>query len=104
MRTLTTSNTDTASPGGAAPATRAATTRGGMRSKDTSPPTSWPDSWPPPPVDARALRVPGMPVGSPGMEMGERFQPYDVLLIRRDGSVEVYETVSNQAQQYARGK
>mgnify|MGYP001169500250 FL=1 len=57
-----------------------------------------------PPVDARALTVPGMPVGSPGMEMGERFQPYDVLLIRRDGSVEVYETVSNQAQQYARGK
>ncbi|MBI5941138.1 MAG: DUF411 domain-containing protein [Caulobacterales bacterium] len=36
---------------------------------------------------ARGLAVPGMPVGSPGMESpdGQR-DPYDVLLIMRDGS------------------
>lgn len=37
--------------------------------------------------DARGLAVPGMPLGSPGMDMpsGET-QPYDVKLIARDGS------------------
>ncbi|MEQ8411471.1 MAG: DUF411 domain-containing protein [Erythrobacter sp.] len=32
------------------------------------------------------LAVPGMPVGSPGMEMGERTQPYAVIAFRADGS------------------
>ncbi|MBW8368362.1 MAG: DUF411 domain-containing protein [Arenimonas sp.] len=37
--------------------------------------------------DARGLTVPGMPVGSPGMEVpsGE-VQPYTVYLVNRDGS------------------
>lgn len=37
--------------------------------------------------DARGLTVPGMPVGSPGMEVpsGE-VQPYTVFLVNRDGS------------------
>ncbi len=41
--------------------------------------------------DAKGLTVPGMPVGSPGMEMpsGE-VEPYEVLLVRSDGSTEVY--------------
>lgn len=41
--------------------------------------------------DARGLAVPGMPVGSPGMEVpsGAR-QPYEVLLVRRDGSTAVF--------------
>lgn len=30
---------------------------------------------------ARGLAVPGMPIGSPGMEMGARSDPYDVMLI-----------------------
>ncbi|MFN6995743.1 MAG: DUF411 domain-containing protein, partial [Aquincola tertiaricarbonis] len=34
---------------------------------------------------ALGLAVPGMPVGSPGMEMGPRVDPYDVLLIDRQG-------------------
>jgi hypothetical protein len=34
---------------------------------------------------AIGLSVPGMPVGSPGMEMGDRFQPYDVVLIMENG-------------------
>lgn len=42
------------------------------------------------PGGAIGLAVPGMPVGSPGMEMGERFDSYDVLLLQSDGSSEVY--------------
>ena len=36
--------------------------------------------------DARGLTVPGMPVGSPGMEMGDRVDAYDVLLFDEDGT------------------
>jgi len=41
---------------------------------------------------ARGLAVPGMPVGSPGMEMGNRVDPYSVLLIGEDG--QTYRTYS----------
>lgn len=40
--------------------------------------------------DARGLTVPGMPVGSPGMEMGHRHDAYEVLLILKDGTTEVF--------------
>ncbi len=43
--------------------------------------------------DAIGVAVPGMPVGSPGMdgpEYGGRRDPYDVLLVHRDGSSRVY--------------
>ena len=40
--------------------------------------------------DAVGLSVPDMPVGSPGMEDGDTKEPYDVLLIRRDGRAEVF--------------
>jgi hypothetical protein len=43
--------------------------------------------------DAIGLAVPGMPIGSPGMdgpEYGDRRDPYDVLLIARDGSTRVF--------------
>ena len=46
-----------------------------------------------PPHDALGLAVPGMPVGSPGMEMGERFEEYDVLLLNKDGSSTVYQHI-----------
>jgi hypothetical protein len=39
---------------------------------------------------AIGLAVPGMPVGSPGMEVGSRRDPYDVLLVARDGRSTVY--------------
>ena len=45
--------------------------------------------------DAIGLAVPGMPVGSPGMdgpEYGPRRDPYDVLLVRKDGSTTPYQT------------
>lgn len=47
-----------------------------------------------PPQDALGLAVPGMPVGSPGMEMGERFSPYQVLLLKRDGSTQVFADIT----------
>lgn len=34
---------------------------------------------------ALGLAVPGMPLGSPGMEMGKRQAAYEVLLVSRDG-------------------
>lgn len=40
--------------------------------------------------DALGLTVPGMPVGSPGMEQGEETEPYDTLLIKKDGNAEIY--------------
>lgn len=45
---------------------------------------------------ALGLAVPGMPVGSPGMdgpEYGGRRDPYDVLLVRRDGGATVFRSV-----------
>jgi hypothetical protein len=45
---------------------------------------------------ARGLAAPGMPMGSPGMEMGAP-QRYSVLLIRADGSTQVFATHGPQA-------
>ncbi len=39
---------------------------------------------------ARGLAVPGMPMGSPGMEQGGRRDAYEVLLVNRDGSTRTY--------------
>ena len=44
---------------------------------------------------AVGLAVPGMPVGSPGMdgpEYGPQKDPYDVLLVQRDGSARVFQS------------
>jgi hypothetical protein len=41
-----------------------------------------------------------MPMGSPGMEVDDRFSPYQVLLVKKDGSYEVYATIEEQADQY----
>ena len=41
--------------------------------------------------DARGLVLPGMPLGSPGMEVPEgQQQPYTVELVRRDGTTEPF--------------
>ena len=42
------------------------------------------------PGHIRGLAVPGMPVGSPGMEQGARKDPYAVLSIDKTGRTEVY--------------
>ena len=36
------------------------------------------------------LTVPGMPVGSPGMEQGAEVEAYDVLLLKKDGTTMVF--------------
>ncbi len=53
-----------------------------------------------PPENAAGLSVPGMPVGSPGMEVGERFSPYNILLVKTDGNTEVYAHVSSASEQF----
>ena len=52
-----------------------------------------------PPEGAIGLSVPGMPAGSPGMEMGDRFMPYQVWLLKKDGSAEVFASVNSRDQQ-----
>ncbi len=46
------------------------------------------------PEDAIGLAVPGMPIGSPGMEMGERFDEYKIFLLMKDGSSTEYAIVN----------
>lgn|SRR5690625_1949470 len=48
-----------------------------------------------PPVNAIGLAVPAMPVGSPGMEYQNRFQPYQVLLLLKDGSTKIFAEVNS---------
>ena len=52
------------------------------------------------PAGSIGLAVPGMPFGSPGMEVGERLDPYEVLLLMEDGTTQVYATVTDLASQY----
>ncbi|WP_150911652.1 DUF411 domain-containing protein [Marinobacter halotolerans] len=40
--------------------------------------------------DAKGLAVPGMPAGSPGMEMGDRKDRYQVLLFNTNGQTRVF--------------
>ncbi len=40
--------------------------------------------------DARGLTVPGMPLGSPGMEQGNRRQAFDVYLVDDQGDTSVF--------------
>lgn len=43
--------------------------------------------------NAIGLSVPGMPLGSPGMEVEGMFTPYDVLILFKDGTSKVYAEV-----------
>ena len=52
------------------------------------------------PADSIGLAVPGMPLGSPGMEAGDRLSAYDVLLLKTDGTAEVYANIDNLQMQY----
>ncbi len=45
---------------------------------------------------AIGLSVPGMPLGSPGMEVGDRFMAYNVLILYKDGSSEIYAEVNKK--------
>lgn len=53
-----------------------------------------------PPEGALGLTVPGMPIGSPGMEVEDRFSPYDILLVKNDGSTQVFASIGSYEQQF----
>ncbi|MDX1669867.1 MAG: DUF411 domain-containing protein [Limnobacter sp.] len=53
-----------------------------------------------PAEDAIGLSVPAMPVGSPGMEYKDQFMPYQVLLMKKDGTAEVYAEITSYPQQF----
>ena len=38
------------------------------------------------------ITAPGMPIGSPGMEQGNKKDKYDILYVNKDGSTGVYES------------
>ena len=40
--------------------------------------------------DVIGISVPGMPVGSPGMEMGNRIDAYSVVIFDKNGNVNIY--------------
>ena len=46
--------------------------------------------------NAIGLSVPGMPLGSPGMEVGNRFMPYKILILYKDGTSEIYAEVKEK--------
>ncbi|WP_448569109.1 DUF411 domain-containing protein [Thalassotalea ganghwensis] len=50
--------------------------------------------------NAIGLTVPAMPVGSPGMEVGERFMPYKVLMLLNDGTSKVYADINSYKEQF----
>ena len=52
------------------------------------------------PEGALGLAVPGMPVGSPGMEVDNKFSPYDILLIKNNGANEIYAHIDNYEEQF----
>ena len=40
--------------------------------------------------NARGISVPGMPVGSPGMDQGTQRQPFDTLLVLKSGKTTIF--------------
>ena len=51
-------------------------------------------------ADVLGLSVPAMPLGSPGMEVGDKFMPYRVLLLKSDQSFDIYVEVQSYEQQF----
>ncbi|GAC03084.1 MAG: hypothetical protein CL578_18390 [Alteromonadaceae bacterium] len=52
------------------------------------------------PEGAIGLSVPAMPIGSPGMEVGDQFRPYIVLQLNEDGSATTYVEVKTYEEQF----
>ena len=46
--------------------------------------------------NALGLSVPGMPIGSPGMEMGTNKEPFDTLLVFENGQTKVFNSHTPQ--------
>jgi len=52
------------------------------------------------PANAIGLSVPAMPIGTPGMEVDDKFMPYKVILLKADGSYEVFAELNNYQEQF----
>lgn len=52
------------------------------------------------PENALGLSVPGMGPGTPGMEMGDKFMPYKILLLKKDGSSEIFASINSYKEQF----
>lgn len=52
------------------------------------------------PKNSIGLVVPGMPVGSPGMAYQNKFTPYTVMSIQKDGSVTDHAKVNTEKEQF----
>lgn len=53
-----------------------------------------------PPAQAKGLIVPAMPLGSPGMEYQNQFNPYAIWLLKHDGEMLVYAEIKSYDQQF----
>lgn len=51
-------------------------------------------------IESIGLAVPGMPVGSPGMEYNNRIDPYEIKLLLKDGSSKTYAYVDRSGIKY----
>ena len=47
------------------------------------------------PADVVGISVPGMPLGSPGMEQGGIVEDYDVIAFKKDGTSEIFASYKN---------
>ena len=47
------------------------------------------------PEDVVGISVPGMPLGSPGMEQGDVVEDYDVIAFKKDGTTEIFASYKN---------
>jgi hypothetical protein len=52
------------------------------------------------PEGAIGLSVPAMPIGSPGMEVGDQFRPYLILQLNNEGSATTYAEVNTYEEQF----
>ncbi|NRA82947.1 MAG: DUF411 domain-containing protein [Gammaproteobacteria bacterium] len=52
------------------------------------------------PQGALGLSVPGMVVGSPGMEVDDKFRAYKIIQLNRDGSTSLYASIDSYQQQF----
>lgn len=52
------------------------------------------------PAGAIGLTAPGMPMSSPGMDVGDTFMPYEVIVLYADGSAKIYARVNSLEEQY----
>lgn len=52
------------------------------------------------PEGAVGLSEPAMPVGTPGMEVGEQFRPYVILQLNQDGIATTYAEINSYEEQF----